>query len=89
MNEEHQRLLREMLEAHRAHAAATAAQHRAWEAYLRAQSEFMGKFAKCDYPLGPFVVGDVLIEHEMYQDTWPPSRKVFDFSSVIRCPTSE
>lgn len=89
MNAEHQRLLRDMLEARREYDSATQVQSVAWRKYLDAQAAFTGKFSKTDYPLGPFVVGEILIEHEQYGDSWPPERNVFNYRDVIRCPTSE
>ena len=89
MRDDHQKLLRAMLEAKRALDAATAAQNRAWEDYLAAQASFTGKFAQSDHPLGPFVVGDVLVEDRWDGDQWPPTRKVFDYRPVVRCYTGD
>jgi hypothetical protein len=89
MTQEHERLLRAMLEARKTADAASEEARRAWQAYLDAQTVFTGRFASTDYPLGPFVVGTVLIEHEEIAETWPPKRNVFNYRDVIRCPTSD
>lgn len=90
MREDHQVLLRAMLDAMRAHQAASAAERTAWKAYMEAQASFTGQFATSQHPLGPFVVGTMLIEHEPnFDDTWSPKDNVFSYSEVIRCPTSE
>lgn len=89
MTEEKQRLLRAMLDARRKFDAASEEQRLAWLAFLEAQTQFTGMFSSSDYPLGPFVVGEVLIEHEHCSDVWPPKDNVFTYRDVIRCPTSE
>ena len=89
MTSDTERLLRAMLDAKRAYDAASDAQSRAWKAYLDAQTAFTGKFSGGDYPLGPFVVGTTLIEYENYTATWPPKDRVFSYTEVVRCPTSD
>ena len=89
MTEEHQKLLRAMLDARLKFEDATEAHTRAWKAYLQAQADFTGKFASTDYPLGPFVVGTSLIEHDIRSEVWPPTEDVFSYRTVVRCPTSE
>ena len=89
MRDDHQKLLRAMLDARRAFEEANKEQSRTWGDYLDAQAAFVGKFAETDYPLGPFVVGTTLIAHKHTDVRWPPAIEVFDYTDVIRCPTSE
>ena len=89
MTAENERLLRAMLAAKLAYDSVTREQHRLWGAYMDAQAAFTGKFSSTQYPLGPFVVGETLIEHEEQSETWPPKTCVFGYRDVIRCPTSE
>jgi len=89
MNLEHQRQLRAMLAARREYEAATKAQMDSWAKYLEAQAAFMGHFSQNDYPVGPFVVGETLIEHDNIEAKWPQRETIFSFREVIRCPTSD
>lgn len=79
-----------MIEARKEYDAAQEVSNRAWQKFLTAQGNFTGKFAKSDYPLGPFVIGTTLMEHRQSHDSeWPPTEDVFRYTEVIRCPTSE
>ena len=89
MTEHKQKLLRAMMDARRKYEETNEVQRLAWRSYLEAQSAFLGQFAKSDYPIGPFVCGDVLIEHASPDIEWPPSTTVFEYRGVMRCPTSD
>ena len=81
--------LRAMLAAWNAVRAASDELRAKQKAYIDAQSAFTGKFSQNEWPLGPFVVGETLVEHRPTDESWPQQSDQFRYSKVIRCPTSE
>lgn len=79
--------VRAMLDKWRALEAAQDAYYEAKEAYLKAQRELTGAFPS-DHQVGPYAVGDVLIEHDCGAGN-SDGRFKFTYRECRRIHTSE